>query len=112
MAGRRGQSVVLRGNRDPKKLILAAADYGEYPNDCQPPPELVDYFTSKTWGLPREGGWEDQPAGRFPKMQAAGSVFEIMRGWKQSDDWSGWLRAVPERREIFNIVFKLRKDGR
>lgn len=65
--------------------------------DGEPAPrELRDYFTTEAYGLPKAGGWLDQPAKRMRGITAAGNIYRPFASYKRSQDKIAWSRQNPE----------------
>ena len=50
----------------------------------------------------------DQPYGLLDKMTYALNVFNVVRAFKQSDNWAEFAKANPEMAEIYTDVSRMR----
>lgn len=100
---------ICRGGHNPKKLILAAADYAE-DNNAQPPPELTLAWTLERWGALAISG--ELPAGLLKRMTACLNVYDAFRscsaGASRLADWS---ESNPQQARIVTSVLQMRKNA-
>lgn len=76
-----------------------------------PPPELIEAFRAREWGLPEAGGRLDQPAGLVMRMSYALNVYEHWSGYLRAEAQgrgTQWKNADPQRARFVNDI--LRED--
>ena len=92
-------------------MILAAADFAEDPEHCEPPRELELMFECQRFpgALYMAGGLGDQPAGLVRRMRAALTVFEAVRAWKAARVRAEWCEQNPGEWRVVQKVLKMRE---
>ncbi len=87
--------------------MWAVVDYAE--GKGPPPPELIEGFRSREWGLPDPGGRLDQPAGLVAKMDYALNVYETWSAFLRAEaagDSIKWKNADPQRARFINDILR------
>lgn len=78
-------------------MIVAAADYASG-KKVQPPPELLEYFTSQRLGaLPNGQGWKNEPAGWADRVTTYTNAYDAVKSHKKAKASGGksykqWMR--------------------
>ena len=110
MGGATDRSTDRQGARNPKRLILACADYAEHKTQ-DAPRELEIWFDWSTFQLPYlPGGQADQPYALMRRVRAARNVYEAMHYLRTSKDWGAMQAEMPDAWHIVEMVTKLRED--
>lgn len=114
---RKGERPVPRSGRNPKKLILAVADYAEgYTDDddspLPPPPELVLAFQTEQWGAPAVFGGQI-PVKLLRRMSACLNVNNAIMSYKAgSHRLADWARAHPKQADLIVSIREMRRHAR
>jgi hypothetical protein len=99
-----------QGARNPKRLILACADYAEH-KATDAPRELEIWFDWSSFNLPyTAGGQADQPYALMRRIRAARNVYEAMHTLRTTKDWGRMQEQNPGAWEIVEMVTRLRED--
>jgi len=61
--------------------------------------------------LPRAGGLDDQPAGLVSRMAIMENVYDAIRAWRRSTNWTVWRAKNPEAWGVVGAVIELRKEA-
>ena len=112
MACGRISKASIRGVPDPKRLVLAVADYAEGIGDQ--PAELKLAIQCEQWRvLPEAGGLLDQPVGLIDRM---GIILNVYKAVKASMDrgnrnFADWSKQNPDAFRIIASIEKLRMNS-
>lgn len=101
-------ATVPRGDVNPKKLILAAADYAEN-NTTQPPPELSLGWTFERWGVQAYGA--DVPAVLLYRAATLLNVYNAFASERMADNLVKWAEQYPMYADTVTRVRKMRNDA-
>lgn len=98
------------GNNDPKKLILAAADFAEGDN-TEPPPELFLAWQVEQWGAEAVFGTV-VPARLLMRMSASVNVYNAFTNYiAGSHQAAEWARSHPAQLRIVQSVREMRQQN-
>jgi hypothetical protein len=92
-------------------MILAAASYAD--GEGSPPEELLQAWKAKSWGLPKAGGTEDQPAGLLERMAAALNAYTAMESFNAANNKARWAAMNPGLDRLLGniLAMKMKQDG-